>query len=74
MSTAQTLRSSLETFAATSYGPQPKDIYVAQQWEMAGAHAMLMNGLLNIYEVNNTMFQAYYPSFWLRPRNRQLFQ
>jgi len=31
-------------------GPQPKDIYQAQLWEMAGAHAFLMNALLHVYE------------------------
>lgn len=51
MSTVETLRSSLQTFLQTARGPQPKDIYAAQQWEMAGAHAFLINGLLNVYEV-----------------------
>jgi len=50
MSTIQTLRSSLETFMKTARGPQPQDIFQAQQWEMAGAHACLVNGLLNLYE------------------------
>ncbi|KAG6902449.1 hypothetical protein C0995_016310 [Termitomyces sp. Mi166 len=50
MSTVQTLRASIEKFQENSRGPQPKDIYEAQQWEMAGAHAMLINGLLNVYE------------------------
>jgi hypothetical protein len=52
MSTVQVLRSSLETFTDAARGPQPKDIYEAQQWEMAGAHACLVNGLLNLYEVS----------------------
>ncbi|KAF8076747.1 hypothetical protein FPV67DRAFT_1664998 [Lyophyllum atratum] len=46
MSTVENLRSSVETFKNASSGTQPKDVYAAQQWEMAGAHAMLMNGLL----------------------------
>lgn len=53
MSTSQTLRTSLETFTKASSGSVPKDIYAAQQWEMAGAHGMLMNGLLNVYEVGD---------------------
>jgi len=50
MSTMQTLRSCLESFSKVSSGAIPTDIYEAQQWEMAGAHAFLVNGLLNIYE------------------------
>ncbi|KAG5651150.1 hypothetical protein H0H81_009722, partial [Sphagnurus paluster] len=52
MSTIETLRSSIETFKNASLGSQPKDLYEAQQWEMAGAHGMLMNGLLSVYEVD----------------------
>jgi hypothetical protein len=52
MSTVQTLRSCLKTFAKASAGTVPADIYEAQQWEMAGAHAFLTSGLLNIYEVH----------------------
>lgn len=56
MSTVQVIRSSVETFTnGPARGPQPKDIYEAQQWEMAGAHACIMNGLLNIYEVHFTL-------------------
>ncbi|KAF8239042.1 hypothetical protein L208DRAFT_1386911 [Tricholoma matsutake] len=56
MSTVQVIRSSVETFTnGPARGPQPKDIYEAQQWEMAGAHACIMNGLLNIYEKANTV-------------------
>jgi len=51
MSTVQILRSSCENFTNVARGSQPKDIYEAQQWEMAGAHACLVNGLLNLYEV-----------------------
>jgi hypothetical protein len=52
MSTVKVIRSSLESFTNPSRGPQPKDIYEAQQWEMAGAHASIMNGLLSLYEVS----------------------
>ena len=51
MSTEQTLLSCLETFSKASTGAVPSDTYQAQQWEMAGAHAFLVNDLLNIYEV-----------------------
>ncbi|KAG6910790.1 hypothetical protein DXG01_007678 [Tephrocybe rancida] len=55
MSTAQTLRASIQKFQTKSSGPQPNDIYTAQQWEMAGAHAMLMNALLNVYEKSTSI-------------------
>ncbi|KAG6828495.1 hypothetical protein H0H92_007811 [Tricholoma furcatifolium] len=55
MSTTQTLRASIEKFLEKGSGTQPKDIYDAQQWEMAGAHAMLMNALLNVYEKATTI-------------------
>lgn len=55
MSTVENLRSSVETFKNASSGSQPKDVYVAQQWEMAGAHAMLMNGLLSVYEKSSSV-------------------
>jgi len=55
MSTAETLRNSVETFKNASSGSQPQDIYAAQQWEMAGAHAMLMNGLLSVYEKSSSV-------------------
>ncbi|KAG5351184.1 hypothetical protein J132_00300 [Termitomyces sp. J132] len=55
MSTVQTLLDSIEKFQEKSSGPQPKDIYEAQQWEMAGAHAMLVNGLLNVYEKSTSV-------------------
>jgi len=55
MSTIQTLRNSVETFKNASLGTQPKDIYAAQQWEMAGAHGMLMNGLLTVYETSTSV-------------------
>ncbi|TFK35972.1 hypothetical protein BDQ12DRAFT_687456 [Crucibulum laeve] len=54
-STTQILRSSLDTFNKVSTGSQPKDIYVAQQWEMAGAHGMLVNALLHVYEKSNSI-------------------
>lgn len=44
------LRKCVAEFTAESAGPQPSDVYAAQTWEMAGAHAFLMNGLLNVYE------------------------
>ncbi|KAG6887117.1 hypothetical protein C0995_001362 [Termitomyces sp. Mi166 len=55
MSTAQILRISIEKFQAKSSRPQPNDIYEAQQWEMAGAHAMLINGLFNVYEKSTSV-------------------
>ncbi|KAJ3478350.1 hypothetical protein NLI96_g9818 [Meripilus lineatus] len=48
--TIETLRRALEVFRVPSSGPQPKDIYKAQHWEMAGAHAFLVNALLSVYE------------------------
>ncbi|RDB20005.1 hypothetical protein Hypma_012884 [Hypsizygus marmoreus] len=57
MSIIESLRTSLETFKRSSLGPQPKDIYAAQHWEMAGAHAMLVNALLNVYEKSSSVPQ-----------------
>jgi hypothetical protein len=51
MPTVDILRSSLQIFTEASSGSVPRDIYEVQQWEMAGAHAFLVNGLLNVYEV-----------------------
>ena len=45
------LRKTIAYFEEPARGPLPTDIYEAQYWEMAGAHAMLMNGLLNVYKV-----------------------
>ncbi|KAG6910787.1 hypothetical protein DXG01_007675 [Tephrocybe rancida] len=50
MSAVDALRTSIEKSQSKSAGPQPKDIYTVQQWEMAGAHATLLNALLNVYE------------------------
>ena len=51
-STPEILRKALAAFENPAGGPCPSDIYQAQYWEMAGAHACLMNGLLSIYEVS----------------------
>ena len=56
MSTPDVLRKALATFEPAASGPVPKDIYKAQHWEMAGAHACLMNGLLSVYEVGPKSF------------------
>ncbi|KAG6891677.1 hypothetical protein C0992_010079 [Termitomyces sp. T32_za158] len=58
MSTVETLRTSIDKFQEKCSGPQPNDIYEAQQWEMAGAHAMLFNGLLNVYEKSTSVPQG----------------
>ncbi|KAG6850646.1 hypothetical protein H0H93_010839 [Arthromyces matolae] len=50
MSTTETLRLSIKKSLEKGSAGQPKDIYEAQQWEMAGAHAMILNALLNVYE------------------------
>ena len=50
-STSTILQSALDAFKGPAAGAQPKDIYQAHYWEMAGAHAMLINGLLSVYEV-----------------------
>ena len=51
MSTVEALRKALAAFEKPAAGACPRDIYQAQYWEMAGAHACLMNGLLSVYEV-----------------------
>lgn len=45
------LRKTVAYFEEPARGSVPADIYEAQYWEMAGAHACLMNGLLNVYQV-----------------------
>ncbi|KAJ3557532.1 hypothetical protein NM688_g1426 [Phlebia brevispora] len=50
MPTPDVLRQALEALQRLAAGPQPNDIYDAQRWEMAGAHALLVNGLLSVYE------------------------
>ncbi|GJE89575.1 hypothetical protein PsYK624_056790 [Phanerochaete sordida] len=49
-STTDILREALAAFEKPAAGPCPEDIYQAQYWEMAGAHACLINGLLSVYE------------------------
>lgn len=51
MSAPEILRKALKAFEEPAGGPCPKDIYQAQYWEMAGAHACIMNGLLSVYDV-----------------------
>lgn len=55
MSTQDVLRKALAAFEEPAGGSVPKDIYKAQHWEMAGAHACLMNGLLSVYEQATTV-------------------
>ncbi|KIP12147.1 hypothetical protein PHLGIDRAFT_17748 [Phlebiopsis gigantea 11061_1 CR5-6] len=57
MSTPDVLRKALADFEPAAKGAVPKDIYKAQHWEMAGAHACLMNGLLSVYEQATTVPQ-----------------
>lgn len=52
MSTSPFLRNALNIVKKAAVGGQPSDLYEAQYWEMAGAHALLINGLLSIYEVS----------------------
>lgn len=52
MSTLENLRLNLDFFIKTSSGPLPADIYEIAQWEMAGAHGFLLNGLIHLYEVS----------------------
>ena len=49
--TQDILRKALAAFEKPAAGPVPKDIYQAQHWEMAGAHACIINGLLSVYNV-----------------------
>ncbi|KAF8517012.1 hypothetical protein BU17DRAFT_67127 [Hysterangium stoloniferum] len=58
MSTIHFLRNGLENFTEAAFGARPEDIYEVQQWEMAGSHAMLTNGLLNIYQKAATIPKA----------------
>ena len=51
MSTPDVLRKALADLKPHAAGPLPKDHFQAISWEMAGAHACLMNGLLSLYEV-----------------------
>ncbi|KDQ13918.1 hypothetical protein BOTBODRAFT_66387 [Botryobasidium botryosum FD-172 SS1] len=39
-------------------GPAPSDIFIRQQWEMAGAHAMIANGLISVYEQASSIQKA----------------
>lgn len=55
MSTPAFLRESLDTIKKSASGGQPSDPFQAQYWEMAGAHALLINGLLSVYEVRAGM-------------------
>lgn len=57
MAVIPTLRKTVAYFEEPARGPVPADIYEAQYWEMAGAHACLMNGLLNVYNVRQRCSQ-----------------
>lgn len=57
MSATPVLRKALDTLRGPAGGAQPKDIFQAQYWEMAGAHALLLNGLLSVYEVCDALLQ-----------------
>lgn len=35
-------------------GPQPTDAYALPTWETAGAHGMILVGLINVYEVSSS--------------------
>ncbi|KAI0790956.1 hypothetical protein C8Q75DRAFT_82617 [Abortiporus biennis] len=48
--TVEVLKHALQSFENPSRGPKPEDCFLAQYWEMAGAHACLINSLLSIYE------------------------
>lgn len=41
----------MEAFRGPASGPIPTDPFQYQYWEMAGAHALFVNGLIGIYEV-----------------------
>lgn len=56
LDTAASLRKSLATLMETAKGSQPADPFVAQAWEMAGAHAFMINALLDLYEVRLFLF------------------
>lgn len=57
-STVDVLQNALAAFQQPAGGSCPRDIYEAQHWEMAGAHACLMNGLLSVYEQATTVPKA----------------
>ncbi|KAH8092217.1 hypothetical protein BXZ70DRAFT_951794 [Cristinia sonorae] len=50
VSTSQDLSSAIDKLMVTAKGAQPADVFVAQAWEMAGAHAFILNALLDVYE------------------------
>lgn len=57
--TIQTLQNALGVLLKTANGPSPLDSFEQCRWEMSGAHATILRGLLSAYEVCNLV------SLWL---------
>ena len=51
MSAEETMQNALDELIESCRGPRPADVYQAQYWGMAGAHALLLNGLLHLFKV-----------------------
>lgn len=49
--TAETLENAIQVLLKTASGSAPTDPFYKAQWEMAGAHATLIRGLLSTYKV-----------------------
>ncbi|THH33337.1 hypothetical protein EUX98_g823 [Antrodiella citrinella] len=62
-STVAELKAALGTLMETCKGSWPADPYVAQAWEMAGAHAFIINALLDIYEKSPSIPEKKYDNF-----------
>jgi hypothetical protein len=54
--TLESLRNSWTVTMKTGMGPHPKRLYDQMQWEMSGAHAMLLKALISIYKVSKRKF------------------
>ncbi|VDC04790.1 unnamed protein product [Peniophora sp. CBMAI 1063] len=55
MSAEEIMQNALGELVELCRGPRPTDVYQAQYWGMAGAHALLLNGLLHLYKIAPTI-------------------
>lgn len=61
--TVQDLKLALSTLMESAKGSLPADTFEAQQWGMAGSHACIINGLLNVYMVSKSHFLSFIQIF-----------
>lgn len=54
-STLQKLQDARAHLLMLANGPYPTDAYAQPTWETAGAHGMILEGLINIYEVSTSL-------------------